>query len=138
MGWIIGILVVILALAWFLLIGPHNQLVRQRNTVQEAWRQVDVELNRRSDLIPNLVATVKGYAQQEQAVLIGVTEARAKVGQINVNPDELADTPRSADLRPVRQPRRDPSARTSARPRRWRGHAPSASRRSAASSRRCG
>ncbi len=76
MGWIIGTLVVVLALVWFLLIGPHNQLVRQRNTVQEAWRQVDVELNRRSDLIPNLVNTVKGYATHEHNTLEDIVALR--------------------------------------------------------------
>ena len=54
----------------------YNRFVRQRNLVQESWRQVDVELNRRHDLIPNLVETVKGYAAHERTVLTGVVEAR--------------------------------------------------------------
>ena len=55
----------------------HNRLIRLRNLVQESWRQVDVELHRRHDLIPNLVETVQGYARHEQQVLDWVTHARA-------------------------------------------------------------
>jgi LemA protein len=58
------------------LVVSYNRFVRQRNLVQESWRQVDVELKRRHDLIPNLVETVKGYAAQERTVLTAVTEAR--------------------------------------------------------------
>src|SRR3954466_15182966 len=71
--WVILALVVLLLLAF---IASYNRFVRQRNLVQESWRQVDVELNRRHDLIPNLVETVKGYATQERTVLQAVTEAR--------------------------------------------------------------
>ena len=55
----------------------YNRFVRQRNLVQESWRQVDVELTRRHDLVPNLVETVKGYAAHERTVLGNVVEARA-------------------------------------------------------------
>jgi LemA protein len=71
--WIVVAVVVVAALA---VIASYNRFVRQRNLVQESWRQVDVELNRRHDLIPNLVETVKGYATQERTVLQAVTEAR--------------------------------------------------------------
>jgi LemA protein len=54
-----------------------NRLVRLRNLVQESWRQVDVELTRRHDLVPNLVETVKGYAAHERSVLTSVVDARA-------------------------------------------------------------
>ena len=67
-------LVALLALA---VVVSYNRFVRQRNLVQESWRQVDVELRRRHDLIPNLVETVKGYAAHERGVLTSVTEARA-------------------------------------------------------------
>jgi LemA protein len=66
--------VALLALAT---VVSYNRFVRQRNLVQESWRQVDVELRRRHDLVPNLVETVKGYAAHERAVLTAVTEARA-------------------------------------------------------------
>jgi LemA protein len=55
----------------------YNRFVRQRNLVQESWRQVDVELTRRHDLVPNLVETVKGYAAHERTALATVVEARA-------------------------------------------------------------
>jgi LemA protein len=70
--------VVVLLIA---VIVSYNRFVRQRNLVQESWRQIDVELRRRHDLIPNLVETVKGYAAHERTVLQNVVEARtAAVG----------------------------------------------------------
>ena len=59
-------------------LAAYNGFIRQRNLIQESWRQVDVELNRRYELIPNLVETVKGYASHEKEVFQKVTEARAK------------------------------------------------------------
>ena len=76
--WVILALVVLLLLAF---IASYNRFVRQRNLVQESWRQIDVELRRRHDLIPNLVETVGGYATQERTVLEAVTEARASAVQ---------------------------------------------------------
>ena len=76
--WVILALVVLLLLA---LIASYNRFVRQRNLVQESWRQIDVELKWRHDLIPNLVETVRGYATQERTVLQAVTEARASAVQ---------------------------------------------------------
>ncbi|HST82427.1 MAG TPA: LemA family protein [Kineosporiaceae bacterium] len=77
---VVIVLVVIIAIA--LLIGlwgvvSYNGLIRLRNLVQEAWRQIDVELTRRHDLIPNLVETVKGYAGHERETLDAVVRARA-------------------------------------------------------------
>jgi LemA protein len=71
--WIVLALVVLLALAF---VASSTRFVRQRNLVQESWRQIDVELRRRHDLIPNLVETVRGYATQERTVLEAVTAAR--------------------------------------------------------------
>jgi LemA protein len=65
----------------------YNTLQQQDEQVKSAWSEVLNQYQRRADLVPNLVQTVKGYAQQEQDVLLGVTQARAKVGQINVSPD---------------------------------------------------
>ncbi len=59
------------------MIGMYNKLVRLRNMTEEAWAQIDVQLRRRHDLIPNLVETVKGYASHEKEVFTAVTEARA-------------------------------------------------------------
>jgi LemA protein len=71
--------------------GVYNSLVGLDEGVRSAWSQVESQYQRRADLIPNLVNTVKGYAQQEKDVLLGVTEARAKVGQITVTKDVLED-----------------------------------------------
>ncbi len=81
----------VLALLALLLAGcGYNTIQRQDEASKAAWSEVINQYQRRADLIPNLVNTVKGYAQQEQDVLIRVTEARAKVGQIQVNADDAA------------------------------------------------
>jgi LemA protein len=67
----------------------YNALQAQDENVKASWSEVVNQYQRRADLIPNLVNTVKGYAAQEQKVLIGVTEARAKVGSIQVTPEVL-------------------------------------------------
>jgi len=77
---VIGI-VVLLALGVFgWAMGARNTLVTERESVNAAWSQVDVALQRRADLIPNLVETVKGIAKQEQVVIKEVTDARAALG----------------------------------------------------------
>jgi LemA protein len=73
--WIAIVVAVALALAIVLL---YNRLVRLRNRVENAWSQVDVQLRRRYDLIPNLVETVKGYASHERATFEEVTKARTR------------------------------------------------------------
>lgn len=74
-------------------IGAYNQLIKLRTWVQEAWAQIDVQLQRRNDLIPNLVETVKGYAKHEQETLLQVVEARNQLldtsGQ---TPQEVMET----------------------------------------------
>jgi LemA protein len=77
---LVVILVVIVVIALLVVLWgvfTYNGLVRLRNQVQEAWRQIDVELTRRHDLIPNLVETVKGYASHERETLDAVVRARA-------------------------------------------------------------
>jgi LemA protein len=69
----------------------YNKLQQQDEGVKAAWSEVINQYQRRAELIPNLVATVKGFAAQEQAVLIGVTEARAKTGSIQLTPELLDD-----------------------------------------------
>ena len=76
MLWIILAIVAVLAL---FLIGMYNGLVKARMQTTEAWSQIDVQLKRRNDLIPNLVETVKGYGKYEQETLEKVTELRTKV-----------------------------------------------------------
>src|SRR5579859_3180982 len=75
MGWIVLAIVVVLVLIWFVL--TYNGLVALRNRTQEAWSEIDVELKRRHDLIPNLVATAQGYMGHEAGTLTAVTNARA-------------------------------------------------------------
>ncbi len=69
----------------------YNTLQEQDEGIKAAWSEVVNQYQRRADLVPNLVNTVKGYAEQEKTVLIGVTEARAKVGSIQVTPELLAN-----------------------------------------------
>lgn len=74
---IIPIILVIVAVLVLWLAGSFNGLVRARNRVKEAWSDIDVQLKRRYDLIPNLVETVKGYASHEREVLESVIKARS-------------------------------------------------------------
>jgi LemA protein len=71
--------ILVLLIVWFVAI--YNRLVGFRNRVDNAWHQIDVQLKRRFDLIPNLVETVKGYASHEKEVFEKVTQARAMVNQ---------------------------------------------------------
>ena len=78
MTWIILGIVVVLVL---LVIGVYNGLVRSRMQTREAWSQIDVQLKRRNDLLPNLIETVKGYAKYEGDTLARVTQLRQQVAQ---------------------------------------------------------
>ena len=75
-GLIVVIVIVVLLILW--LIGIYNSLVGLRNQVDNAWSQIDVQLKRRHDLIPNLVETTKGYMQHERGTFEAVTNARAQ------------------------------------------------------------
>lgn len=76
-SYVIAIMVVA-TLLLFLLITTYNRLIKMRNRVQNAWSDVDVQLKRRHDLVPNLVETVRGYAGHERQTLEAVTAARAQ------------------------------------------------------------
>ena len=82
-SWIVLIAVALLAL-W--VVKCYNKLVQQEEQVETEWAQVENQYQRRIDLIPNLVATVKGYATHEQETLEGVIAARAKATQITIDP----------------------------------------------------
>jgi LemA protein len=79
--WVVIAVVVILILLVLFLVGMFNKLVRLRNRAENAWAQVDVQLRKRYDLIPNLVETVKGYAAHERETFEAVTQARTAAQQ---------------------------------------------------------
>ena len=83
MNLLLIILIVIIIIILVAIVAIYNGLVTARNKVKNAWAQIDVQLNRRADLIPNLVETVKGYASHESSVFEDVTAARA--GLMNAN-----------------------------------------------------
>ncbi len=85
------ILIGILVLLLFYVILAYNSLVKYKNRVKEAWSDIDVQLKRRHDLIPNLVNTVKGYAKHEKGVFEKVTKARSEAMQAKEkgNPEEI-------------------------------------------------
>lgn len=89
MYWIIGIIVVIVLIVLYI-VATYNGLVGMRNRVKDQWAQIDVQLKRRFDLIPNLVETVKGYASHEQETLKGVIEARNKFNVAKTPEEEMA------------------------------------------------
>jgi LemA protein len=91
--WIVVILAIILIIGLILVlsgVGMYNRLVGLDEGVQAAWAQVENQLQRRFDLIPNYVETVKGFAKQEREVFIKVTEARAKVGGAGTIGEKIA------------------------------------------------
>ncbi len=85
--WIVIAVVGILA---FIVIGMYNSLIKLKNRVEEAWSDIDVQLKRRHDLIPNLVSTVKGYAKHEEGTLTKVTEARTAAMSAQASGDAKA------------------------------------------------
>lgn len=88
---VVIILVVVALLFGLVIAGKYNNLVRQDEAVKTAWAQVENVYQRRLDLIPNLVETVKGYAKHEKDVFIEVTAARAGVGQMKVDAGLIND-----------------------------------------------
>lgn len=88
--------IAILAIAGLLILvgiikipGTYTKAVKYQEEVTSAWGNVEVNYQRRADLIPNLVSTVKGYASHEKEVLLGVTEARAKAGQVSIDASKI-------------------------------------------------
>jgi LemA protein len=88
---IVLVVIVFLAVAIYsFFVGNYNKFVKMDVAIKTAWSQVENQLQRRYDLIPNLVETVKGFAKQEKSVLVDVTNARAKVGGAGNIPDKIA------------------------------------------------
>src|SRR5919199_6106742 len=86
---IAGIIVVVLVVFGGQLMGSRNQLVTEKNDIDARWAQVENDMKRRADLIPNLVETVKGYAKQEQTVIGEVANARAALLGARSKQDEI-------------------------------------------------
>ena len=92
---IVGIIVIILVVLFLLIFwGYYNRIIRMENRIDNSWAQIDVQLRRRAELIPNLMETVKGYMKHEKEVLENVTKARtslmnAKTPQDNIEADNM-------------------------------------------------
>jgi LemA protein len=87
---VVGLIVLVGIVMAGSLFGTHNELVQEREAIKGAWAQVDVVLQRRADLIPNLVETVKGYAKHEETAIDSVTAARAALGGAQTPKDKIA------------------------------------------------
>lgn len=91
---IVLVIVVVLILLAFIFggkyVGIRNELVTQKNTIEGTWSEVDVQLQRRADLIPNLVNTVKGYATQEKDVFTNIANARAALAGAKTPQEKIA------------------------------------------------
>jgi LemA protein len=87
---VIGIVILVIAIPLLFLRGTYNTLVAMDEGVKGAWAQVENQLQRRYDLIPNYVETVKGYAKHEKEVFLKVTEARSKVGRAGPISEKIA------------------------------------------------
>ncbi len=93
-SWIIVIVIVVVLIGFYSMFkGTYNNMVAKGESVDAQWSQVENVYQRRADLIPNLVNTVKGYATHEKETLEGVVEARAKATSVNINASNL--TPQS-------------------------------------------
>ena len=87
----LGIIAIIAVILFFWGKNTYNGLVSKDEGVKSAWAQVENVYQRRADLIPNLVATVKGYAEHESSTLEAVVSARAKATSVNIDPDNLSE-----------------------------------------------
>lgn len=93
-AWILIILLAVILI--FIFVGFYNKIIKAENRIDNAWGQIDVQLRRRAELIPNLIETVKGYAKHEREVLDNVTKARsailtAKTPQQGIDADNMLE-----------------------------------------------
>ncbi len=96
--WVLGVGAVVVAAvliggctAGVTILNSYNTLVTKREVTKASWGQVENVYQRRADLVPNLVETARGYAIHENETFVAVTEARAKVGQVNIKADQIPD-----------------------------------------------
>ncbi len=87
---VLAVIVVLVIALYSFFAGNYNKFIKMDVGIKAAWSQVENQLQRRYDLIPNLVETVKGYAKQEKDVLVEVTNARSRVGGAGTVPDKIA------------------------------------------------
>ena len=87
LGWIIPVGIIVILVMWA--IGGYNGMVQMDEQVQNSWANVETQYQRRADLIPNLVSTVKGYAKHEQQTLEDVVKARSEATQVKVDAENL-------------------------------------------------
>ena len=87
LGWIISVGILVVVVLWA--IGGYNGMVKMDEQVQNSWANVETQYQRRADLIPNLVSTVKGYAKHEQQTLEDVVKARSEATQVKVDAENL-------------------------------------------------
>ncbi len=87
---VVIVLILIVVVVFGLYVGRRNEMVRKKEAVNAAWSQVDVVLQRRADLVPNLVETVKGIAAQEQSVFGDIARARSQLLSAKTPPDRIA------------------------------------------------
>lgn len=85
------VILILIVVGAFMLFNSYNSIQSHDEKVAASWSEVLNQYQRRADLVPNLVNTVKGYTQHEKELLLQVTQARAKVGSIQVNVDQLTD-----------------------------------------------
>jgi LemA protein len=90
LGIIVGVLILFAVILGSMYVGRRNQMVAMKEAVDQAWSQVDVVIQRRADLVPNLVETVKGYAAHEQAVFDNIAKARAALGGARTPSERIA------------------------------------------------
>ena len=88
LGWIIPVGIIVVLVMWA--IGGYNGMVKMDEQVQNKWANVETQYQRRADLIPNLVSTVKGYAKHEQQTLEDVVKARSEATQVKVDAENLS------------------------------------------------
>ncbi len=90
---VLGLFLLFVFITYRTFVGTYNELVRMEENVKNAWAQVQNQYQRRADLIPNLVETVKGYAAHERETLEAVINARARATQVQVDPARLLENP---------------------------------------------
>ncbi len=90
LGIVAAVLILIVIIVISSVVGRRNQMVTMREAVRQTWSQIDVVIQRRSDLVPNLVATVKGFASQEREVFSNIADARARLAGAQSPRDRMA------------------------------------------------